>query len=105
MLIFVVIVRLGVKYPVAECKRALLKISPSWLAYYYLFVLVFFVCLLCIYSPQCLESLMYSPVAYNESYEKKNFKFLFLTSTICPLFCGNGISDWSFCKCEYDGAC
>ena len=44
-------------------------------------------------------------VAYNESYEKKYFKFLFITSTVCPLFCGNGISDWSYCKCEYDGGC
>lgn len=49
--------------------------------------------------------LMYSLVAYDESSEKKSFKFLFLTSTICPLFCGNGIRDWSFCKCEYGGAC
>ena len=48
---------------------------------------------------------MYSPVAYNESYEKKNFKFRFLTSTIYPLFCGNSISDWLYCKCECDGAC
>lgn len=48
---------------------------------------------------------MYSLVAYDESSEKKSFKFLFLTSTICPLFCGNGIRDWSFCKCEYGGAC
>lgn len=48
---------------------------------------------------------MYSLVAYDESSEKKSFKFLVLTSTICPLFCGNVIRDWSFCKCEYDGAC
>lgn len=30
------------KYPVAECKRALLKISPSWLDKVFFFVLVFF---------------------------------------------------------------
>ena len=93
-----------VKYPVAECKRALLKISPSWLDKFF-FVLVFFVSLLCIYSPQCMESSMYSPVAYDKSFEKMNFEFLFLTSTICPLFYGNGVCDRSYCKCEYVGAC
>ena len=48
---------------------------------------------------------MYSLVAYDESYEKNSLNFLFLTSTICPLFCGNGVSDSCYCKCEYDGAC
>ena len=45
--------------------------------YHGFLVLVFFVCLLCIYSPQCMESSMYSLVAYDESSEKKSFKFLF----------------------------
>lgn len=48
---------------------------------------------------------MYSPVAYDKSFEKMDFEFLFLTSTICPLFYGNGVSDRSYCKCEYVGAC
>ena len=48
---------------------------------------------------------MYSPVAYDKSFEKMNFEFLFLTSTICSLFYGNGVSDRSYCKCEYVGAC